>query len=62
MINQTKGVSLMTNQAYYQVARYPNKTAAGKPYSPIEQIIHEEECELSAYRFFVQLRRNGTSS
>jgi hypothetical protein len=39
----------MTNQA----ARYPNKTAAGKAYSPLERIIHEEECDLSAYRFFV---------
>jgi len=35
---------------YYQAARYPNKTAAGKAYDPIQQIIHDVECDLSAYR------------
>jgi hypothetical protein len=43
----------LDNQPYYQAARYPNKAAAGKAYSPIERIIQEEECDLSAYRFFV---------
>ena len=38
---------------YYQASRYPNKQAAGKAYTPIEQIIHDEECDLSAYRFLV---------
>jgi hypothetical protein len=38
---------------YYQAARYPNKTAAGKAYTPIEQIIHDEDCDLSAYRYLV---------
>ncbi len=38
---------------YYQAARFPKKRAAGKAYTPIEQIIHDAECELSAYRFLV---------
>ncbi len=40
-------------QLYYQAARYPNKTAAGKAYTPIQQIIHDERCDLSAYRYLV---------
>ncbi len=40
-------------QPYYQAARYANKTAAGKAYTPIQQIIHDERCELSAYRYLV---------
>jgi hypothetical protein len=40
-------------QPYYQAARYPHKTAAGKAYTPIEQIIHAEACDLSAYRYLV---------
>jgi hypothetical protein len=44
----------LDNQPYYQAARYPNKAAAGKAYSPIERIIQEEECDLSAYQ-----RRTG---
>jgi hypothetical protein len=42
---------------YYQAARYLNKAAAGKAYTPVEQIIHDEECDLSAYRFFVPSER-----
>jgi hypothetical protein len=42
---------------YYQAAQYPNKTAAGKAYSPIEQMIHEEDCDLSAYRYLVPSER-----
>ncbi len=38
---------------YYQAARYPNKTTAGKAYTPIERIIHDAACDLSAYRFLV---------
>ena len=37
---------------YYQVARFPQKTAAGKAYEPIQAIIFEAACDLSAYRFF----------
>lgn len=40
-------------QPYYQAARYANKTAAGKAYPPIQQIIHDEQCDLSAYRYLV---------
>ena len=39
---------------YYQAALYPNKHAAGKAYTPIERIIHDEECDLSAYRLLRQ--------
>src|SRR6266478_5000128 len=42
---------------YYQAARYPNKTAAGKAYTPIQQIIHDEDCDLSAYRLLVPSER-----
>ena len=42
---------------YYQAARYPNKTKAGKAYDPIQQIIHDVECDLSAYRLFVPSER-----
>ena len=42
---------------YYQAARYPNKTAAGKAYDPIQQIIHDVACDLSAYRLFVPSER-----
>jgi hypothetical protein len=38
-------------------ARFPNKTAAGKAYDSIQAIIFEEECYLSAYRFFEQNER-----
>jgi hypothetical protein len=39
---------------YYQAALYPNKSAAGKAYHPIEQIVHDEECDLSVYRLLRQ--------
>ena len=42
---------------YYQASRYPNKSAAGKAYTPIQQIIHEVECDLSTYRLFVPSER-----
>ena len=42
---------------YYLAARYPNKTPAGKAYNPIQTIIFEEDCDLSAYRFFEQKER-----
>src|SRR5438045_8295802 len=42
---------------YYLAARYPNKTPAGKAYHPIQTIIFEEDCDLSAYRFFEQKER-----
>jgi hypothetical protein len=42
---------------YYQAARYPNKSAAGKAYAPIQHLIHEVECGLSAYRLFVPSER-----
>lgn len=37
---------------YVQAARYQNPKAAGKAYTPLQQIVHEAECELSVYRFF----------
>ena len=43
--------------SYYQASRYPTKTAAGKAYSPIQQIIHEVACDLSAYRYLVPSER-----
>jgi hypothetical protein len=52
MTSHQKGANPL-DQPYYQAARYPNKTAAGKAYTPIEQIIHEEDCDLSAYRYLV---------
>src|SRR5437868_14460326 len=42
---------------YYLAARFPNKIAAGKAYDPIQTIIFEEDCDLSAYRFFEQHER-----
>jgi hypothetical protein len=45
------------DKSYYQAAQYPNKSAAGKAYTAIEQIIHDEKCELSAYRYFVPSER-----
>ena len=42
---------------YYQAARYPNKTKEGKAYDPIQQIIHDVVCDLSAYRLFVPSER-----
>jgi hypothetical protein len=42
---------------YSLAARFPNKTAAGKAYDPIQTIIFEEDCDLSAYRFFEQNER-----
>src|SRR5256885_15154051 len=42
---------------YYLAARYPNKTPAVKAYNPIQAIIFEEDCDLSAYRFFEQKER-----
>src|SRR5438270_5805146 len=42
---------------YYLAARYPNTTPAGKAYDPIQAIIFEEDCDLSAYRFFEQNER-----
>jgi hypothetical protein len=37
---------------YYQAAGYPSKTAVGKAYKPLQQLIHDEDCDLSAYRYF----------
>ena len=42
---------------YYLAARYSNKNSAGKAYNPIQTIIFEEDCDLSAYRFFEQKER-----
>ena len=42
---------------YSLAARYPNKNSAGKAYDPIQAIIFEEDCDLSAYRFFEQNER-----
>jgi hypothetical protein len=42
---------------YYQAARFPHKTAAGKAYDPLQAVIFEEECDLSVYRFFRQRER-----
>jgi hypothetical protein len=43
---------------YYQAARYPSKTAAGKAYNPLQQLIHDENCDLSVYRYLQP--REGT--
>jgi hypothetical protein len=40
-------------EPYYQAARYPTKVAAGKAYTPIQQIIFDEDCDLSCYRYLV---------
>ncbi len=42
---------------YYQAARFPHKAAAGKAYDSIQSIIFDEECDLSAYRYFEQHER-----
>lgn len=42
---------------YYQAARYPNKTVAGKAYTPLQQLIFDEDCDLSAYRYLVPSER-----
>src|SRR5229473_2541563 len=42
---------------YYQAARFPHKAAAGKAYDPIQTIIFETKCDLSAYRYFRQHER-----
>jgi hypothetical protein len=42
---------------YYQASRYPTKSAAGKAYTPMQQLIHEVECDLSTYRLFVPNER-----
>jgi hypothetical protein len=43
----------MTQQAtpYYQAARFANKAKAGQVYTPLQEIIFQENCDLSAYRF-----------
>ena len=42
----------MTQQSapYYQAARFANKAKAGQVYTPLQQIVFEEDCDLSAYR------------
>ncbi len=45
------------HEPYYQAARYPTKTASGKAYTAIEQILFDEECDLSTYRYFVKGER-----
>jgi hypothetical protein len=42
----------MTQQAppYYQAARFANKAKAGQVYTPLQEIVFEEDCDLSAYR------------
>ena len=42
---------------YSLAARFPNKNAAGNAYDPIQTLIFEEDCDLSAYRFFEQKER-----
>ena len=36
---------------YYQAARFMNKAKAGQVYTPLQQIVFKEECDLSVYRF-----------
>ena len=38
---------------YYLACTYPNEKAARKAYVPLQHIIHDIGCELSAYRFFM---------
>ena len=35
---------------YYQAARFENKAKAGAVYTPLQQMIFEEDCDLTAYR------------
>ena len=35
---------------YYQAARFANKAKAGQVYTPLQAIIYQERCDLSAYR------------
>jgi hypothetical protein len=42
---------------YYLAASYATKHAAGKAYTPIERIIFEADCDVSAYRFFLPVER-----
>lgn len=46
----------MTNP-YYLAAVYPTKNAAHKAYLPIERIIYEADCDLSAYRLLLPSER-----
>ena len=36
---------------YYLAARFDNKAKAGQVYTPLQQIVFEEDCDLSVYRF-----------
>ncbi len=42
---------------YYLAYTYSNEKAARKAYVPLQHIIHEVGCELSAYRFFMLKER-----
>jgi hypothetical protein len=44
-------VDTAMQEVYYLAATYPSKTAAGTAYKPIQQLLHDERCDLSAYRF-----------
>ncbi len=35
---------------YYQAARFASKAKAGQVYTPLQEIIFQEDCDLSAYR------------
>ena len=36
---------------YYQAARFMNKAKAGQVYTPLQEIVFQEDCDLSVYRF-----------
>jgi len=43
----------MTQQStpFYLAARFANKAKAGQVYTPLQEIIFQADCDLSAYRF-----------
>jgi len=41
-------------QPYYLASRFPTKQAAEQPYLTVQHILHDMECDLSAYRFMRQ--------
>src|SRR2546428_13451130 len=44
-------------EVYWLAARYTTQQAAGRAYTPLQQIIHDEDCDLSAYRFLRPLEK-----
>ena len=36
---------------YYLAARFASKAKAGQVYTPLQEIVFQEDCDLSVYRF-----------